>query len=107
MIEPLASKRLVVGANLDLPDPHLPTTPWDVLLASCVVSLTGFLPTTVYTSDEYSVPWTHVSVEVKKYERYKGITGVEIRRFIRNGLLSKVEELVPPNVFKIITADIS
>lgn len=96
------SKKLLIGGNLDLPDPYNPSTPWDVLLASCVFSLAGRLPTTVYAAADYTVPWIRVNAEVKTYARYNDTAGAEIRSLIRNGKINEVEKLVPAAVFQLM-----
>mgnify|MGYP001593264907 FL=1 len=40
-------RKLFIGANLDLDDPYSKKSQWDVVFSSCVLSLTGHLPTHV------------------------------------------------------------
>ena len=95
-------KRLLIGANLDLPEPHAIDAPWDILFSSCVLSLTGHLPTHVYVGDDYGVLWDNVRPEIRKFGRYDKISATQVRKLILEGKLSVVKQIVPEGVFKIV-----
>lgn len=99
------NKKLFIGANVDLDLPYSKTAQWDTVLSSCVLSLTGHLPTHVYTGKNYSVLWKKVKLQLRKFNLYKGISGTDIRNLIREKKFDAVKKLVPKEVFKIIKSD--
>lgn len=97
------TRALLIGANVDFCDPYAQRTQWDVLFASCVLSLTGQLPTHVYTGKGYAVPWERVQPTVRIVERHADISATAIRKLLRNGQWNAVETLVPHEVFALLT----
>ncbi|MAG27572.1 hypothetical protein CMI47_18720 [Candidatus Pacearchaeota archaeon] len=93
-------KKLFIGANIDLDSPHSEDSPWDVVLSSCVLSLTGHLPTDIYAGIDYSVQWRRINIEINKHRRYNDISGTDIKKLIRQGRFTEVEDLVPKEVYK-------
>lgn len=96
------NKKLFIGANIDLDSPYSKDAQWDVVLSSCVLSLTGYLPTCIYAGIDYNIPWKRVNIEIKKFERYRKITGTAIKKLIREKKFDEVKKLVPKEVFTII-----
>lgn len=94
--------KLFVGANLDLEQPYSEDAQWDVVFASCVLSLTGHLPTHIYTGDDYSVHWNKVKPEIKQFERHEAISATEVRKYMQKGNLEAIGEKVPKEVFEMI-----
>jgi len=95
-------KKLFVGANVDLDSPYSKKAQWDVVLSSCVLSLTGHLPTKVYAGKDYGVPWKRIKVSIKRFNRYNQISGIDIKKLIQQKKFNEVKKLVPPKVFQII-----
>jgi len=96
------NKKLFIGANIDLDSPYAKDAQWDVVFSSCVLSLTGYLPTHVYAGDNYSVIWKRVKPRIKKFKRYDKISATDVRRLIREKKLDAVKKIVPKKVFEII-----
>ena len=96
-------QRLVIGSNIDLQDPFADDAQWDILLGSCVMSLTGRLPDVIYAADDYTVEWKRVTATVKKYPRFGDVRGTVIRELIRADRESDVRNMVPPEVIASIT----
>lgn len=98
------NSRLFVGANVDLDRPHADDAQWDVLLASCVLSLTGYLPTTVYVGNNYGVYWTRVAPtpKIRRFGRVNGISASGVRGALNSGDFELVQKLVPVEVLEII-----
>lgn len=70
---------LIVGGNMDSK-----LGEWDILLSSCVLSLTGKIPTHIFCGPDYSIKWNYVNpVIFKEKKRYKDISSTKIR----NGLI--------------------
>ncbi len=97
-----SNKKLFIGANIDLDSPYSEDAQWDVVLSSCVLSLTGYLPTDIYAGTEYNVPWKRVNVKIKRFDRYDKISGTDIKKLIREKRLNEIKKLVPNEVFNII-----
>lgn len=96
------NKRLFIGANIDLDLPHSRNAQWDVVLSSCVLSLTGHLPTNIYAGREYSVPWRRLKVKIKGFDRYDKISGTNIKELIKERQFDEIKKLVPKEVFNVI-----
>ena len=96
------NKKLLIGANIDLDSPYTEDAQWDVVFSSCVLSLTGHLPTHVYTGDNYSVHWERVKPEFRKFKRYDEISATDIRKLMSEKNFDEVKKLVPEQVFEII-----
>ncbi len=96
------NKKLLIGANIDLDSPYAEDAQWDVVFSSCVLSLTGYLPTHVYTGDNYSVHWEKVRPEFRKFKRYDEISATDIRKLLSEKKFDEVKKLVPEEVFEII-----
>ncbi len=95
-------KKLFIGANIDLDSPYSKKAQWDVVLASCVLSLTGYLPTHIYGGVDYDVPWKRVRVNIKKHKRYNSISATNIKKSLKNKKVKDIQRLVPKEVFNII-----
>lgn len=93
------NKRVFIGANMDLDSPYSKNSQWDVVLSSCVLSLTGNLPTTVYCADDYNVPWKRVKVKIRKFKKHNNIFGEDVKNLIRKKKFDKIKDLVPYEVF--------
>ncbi len=96
------NKNLLIGANLDLEFPYSKNSQWDVVFSSCVLSLTGYLPTHVYAGDNYSVIWKRIKPKIKKFKRFNNISATHIRKLLEKKSFDKIEKLVPPPVFESI-----
>ena len=96
------NQKLKIGANIDLDEPHSPDAQWDIVFASCVLTLTGHLPTDVYGGDQYSVPWDRVKVEIHKFDRFEGISATQVRELMANGKSDIVAKKVPKAVYQAI-----
>lgn len=97
-----ANKKLLVGANIDLDSPYAEDAQWDVVFSSCVLSLTGYLPTHIYTGDGYSVCWKRVKPEFRKFKRYDEISATDVRRLLNEKNFDEVKKIVPKGVFEIV-----
>jgi len=97
-----SNKKLFIGANIDLDSPHSKDAQWDVVLSSCVLSLTGYLPTNIYAGIEYNVPWKRVKVKIKRFKRYNEISGTDIKRLIHEKRFDKIKKLIPKEIFLMI-----
>ena len=98
------NKNLFIGANVDLAHPFAKNAQWDVVFASCVLSLTGYLPTHVYGGKKEKTLWKRFNPELRMFNRHKGIIGTDIKKLVREKRLGEVRELVPREVLKIIKA---
>ena len=96
------NEKIFVGANIDLEPPHSRKAQWDVVLASCVLSLIGKLPTKIYSGNDYSVSWERVKAKINKFNRYDDVSGTGIKKLIYENKFEEVKNLVPKEVFKII-----
>ena len=96
------NNKLLVGANIDLDSPYAEGAQWDVVFSSCVLSLTGYLPTHVYTGDNYSVPWERVKPEFRKFKRYDEISATDIRKLLNEKNFDEVKKLVPEQIFEMV-----
>lgn len=96
------NKKLLIGANIDLDFPYAEDAQWDVVFSSCVMSLTGYLPTHIYTGDSYTVRWERVKLEFRKFKRYDEISATDIRKLLNEKNFKDVRKLVPKEVFEII-----
>ena len=85
--EAVRQSRLSVGANFDLSQS---SDSWDILLKSCVLSLTGYELTDVYAGPGYSLRWPN-DTAVHQQPRVGGITASLIRSSLRGG--ASVESL--------------
>ncbi len=93
------NQKLRIGANIDLDAPYAEDAQWDVVLSSCVLSLTGYLPTHVYGGNEYGVTWRCIVPEIRKFDRYREISATEIRKLIQEKNFIAIEMMVPKEVF--------
>lgn len=96
------NKKLLIGANIDLDLPYAEDAQWDVVFSSCVLSLTGYLPTHIYTGDNYSVNWERVKPKFRKFKRYDEISATDIRKLLNEKSFEAVKKIVPKQVFEII-----
>lgn len=100
MINSIYKEGLIVGANLDL---NSENNQWDVLLSSCVLSLTGYLPTHIFAGEEYNIIWQEFDPKIFKYKRYEEISASNIRQLIYSKDFLSIEDLVPTEVFRKIS----
>lgn len=96
------NKKLLIGANIDLDSPYAEDAQWDVVFSSCVLSLTGYLPTHIYTGDNYTVRWERVRPEFRKFKRYDEISATDVRKLLNEKNFDAVKKLVPKEVLEII-----
>src|SRR3989344_1572180 len=96
--------KLLVGANIDLDSPYAEGAQWDVVFSSCVLSLTGYLPTHVYAGDNYSVRWERVKPEFRKFKRYDEISATDIRKLLNEKNFDELKKLVPEQIFEMVKA---
>ncbi len=96
------TKKLIIGANIDLDFPYSKNAQWDVVFSSCVLSLTGHLPTHVYTGDNYGIIWKKVNPKIKTFSRYDEISATDIRKLMKEKKFDLIKQLVPQEVFEII-----
>ncbi len=96
------NKKLLIGANIDLDSPYSKTAQWDVVFSSCVLSLTGHLPTHVFVGPNYRVWWRRVRPKLRRFKKYNNISATSVRELIHRKKISSLEKLVPKEVFKII-----
>ena len=100
------TKKLLIGGNIDLENPLSADAQWDVVFSSCVLSLTGLLPTHVYVGSDYSVPWRKAKPNLRKVDRYKSISATQIRELMSKKDFDLISELVPEKIFQIIKSEI-
>lgn len=96
------NKRLLIGANIDLDSPYAEEAQRNVVFSSCVLSLTGYLPTHIYTGDNYTVHWKRVKPEFRKFKRYDGISATEIKKLLNKKNFPTASKLMPKEVLEII-----
>lgn len=96
------NKKLLIGVNVDLDSPYSNNAQWDVVFSSCVLSLTGYLPTHIYAGNDYSVSWKKIKPKLKKFSRYNKISATNIRKLIQKKKIDALKKLVPKETFKII-----
>ena len=96
------NKKLLIGANIDLDAPYAEDAQWDIFFSSCVLSLTGCLPTHIDTGDSYTGRWERVKPEFRKFKRYDEISATDVRKLLNEKNFAAVEKLVPKEVLEII-----
>lgn len=98
--------KLKIGANIDLKNPTDKNAQWGILFSSCVLSLTGFLPTKVYGAMDYNISWDDLIIKIIKYRRFQNISATQVRMLIKNNKYEEIKNIVPKEIYSYLIKNI-
>jgi nicotinamide-nucleotide adenylyltransferase len=100
------NKNIFIGANPDLDNPYHKNTPWAKFLSNHVLSLTGYLPTHIYAGKDYGISWKNHNVKIRKFSRFKKISGTEVRNLIENKKFDEAKCRISDEAFHILSKSV-